>query len=59
MPVMTVKIGHNLADRWEKYRLGAPAWPSLTSLVDALLINHFDEAERMEEMIEKQERGRR
>jgi len=59
MSCTTVKIGHNLADRWDKYRLGAPAWPSLTSLVEALLTNHFDEAERMEEMIEKHEQRER
>lgn len=50
-----VAISFELTQRWELYHQCAPAWDSLPSLVEALLRQHFDEADAVHESIKIQE----
>ena len=50
-----IMISAKLSDRWDAYKDQAPAWQSLSALVESLLLQHFDEADTIQESIRIQE----
>ena len=52
---ISIQISEACYHRWLKYRMQAPAWPTMEALAEALLNQHFDEGARTIESITIQE----